>query len=384
MDLLNREQLEFLSQTRSHLCVSVFLPTHRAGKEIQQDSVRLKNLLRGAESQLLAAGIPKMKAGELLAPARQLEGRSSFWRHQSDGLAIFLAPGLFQYFRLPVQFQEFVLAADRFEIKPLLPLFTVGGRFYLLALSRKRVRLFEGTQYGLRELELPGVPQGIQEVLKYDVREKEQQVHTGTGAPGAEGKHRAVFHGQAVGVDDAKERILQYFLQIDKGLRPLKGQHVPLILAGVKELFPIYRRANSYEHLIEDGVEGNPEVLNTDELHEAAWQILERDSERLRNQAAARYKDLLNSGKASKDLAEILRSVYQGRVDFVLLLPADERWGTFHPENGRLVVHDQRQPGDQDLLNLVAIETVLHRGALYTFQPQAMPDRLPVAAVYRY
>src|SRR5438094_9157798 len=104
MDLLNREQLEFLSQTRSRSCVSVFLPTHRAGKETLQDSVRLKNLLREAEGQLSAAGVPKLKARELLAPARQLEGRTSFWRHQSDGLALFLAPGFFQYFRLPIQF----------------------------------------------------------------------------------------------------------------------------------------------------------------------------------------------------------------------------------------------------------------------------------------
>src|SRR5207237_6867824 len=147
---------------RSRSCVSVFLPTYRAGKETLQDSVRLKNLLREAEGQLSAAGVPKLKARELLAPARQLEGRTSFWRHQSDGLALFLAPGFFQYFRLPIQFHEFVLLAEHFEIKPLLPLFTVGGRFHLLSLSQKRVRVFEGTQYGLSELDLPGVPRSIQ------------------------------------------------------------------------------------------------------------------------------------------------------------------------------------------------------------------------------
>ena len=384
MDLLNREELEFLAQSRHRWCVSVFLPTHRAGKETLQDSVRFKNLLKEAESELLAGGVPKMKARELLAAARQLEGRASFWRQQSDGLALFLAPGFFQYFRLPLHFQELALLAEHFEIKPLLPLFTVGGRFYLLSLSQKQVRVFEGTQYGLRELDLQGIPRGIQETLKYDVREAQQQVHSGTGAPGAQGRRGAVFHGQAVGVDDAKERILQYFLQIDKGLRLLNGQHAPLILAGVKELFPIYRRANSYDHLLEDGVEGNPDLLSLDQLHRAALDTLERNSQRLRNQAAARYDHLAGSGRASNDLEEILRSVYQGRVAFALLSAGNERWGSFHPENGSLTTHESRQPGDEDLLNTVAIETVLHRGSLYAFPPQEMPGRSPVAAVFRY
>ena len=108
--------------------------------------MRLKNLLRRAEQELLSGGVPRQTISDLLEPAWRLEEESGFWREQSDGLALFLAPGSFQYFRVPIDFDELVFLGDRFEIQPILPFFTVGQRFYLLALNQKHIRMFEGTQ----------------------------------------------------------------------------------------------------------------------------------------------------------------------------------------------------------------------------------------------
>ena len=36
--------------------VSIFVPTHRAGKEIRQNPIRLKNLVKQAEDQLVKEG----------------------------------------------------------------------------------------------------------------------------------------------------------------------------------------------------------------------------------------------------------------------------------------------------------------------------------------
>src|SRR5205823_9224741 len=78
MDTLNRDQLRFLSQTRGPFCVSIFLPTHRAGQEIRQDPIRLKNLAKQAETRLISAGLRAVKAREILAPARDLTRRAGF------------------------------------------------------------------------------------------------------------------------------------------------------------------------------------------------------------------------------------------------------------------------------------------------------------------
>jgi len=47
-----------------------------------------------------------------------------------------------------------VVVSDRFHLKPLLPLLTGDGRFYILALSQNQVRLLQGTRYSVRGLYL--------------------------------------------------------------------------------------------------------------------------------------------------------------------------------------------------------------------------------------
>ena len=94
MDLLDRNTLWSLMEEGAERCVSIYLPTHRAGSDIQQDPIRLKNLLRRAEESLGAGGMRGAAARELLQPARELIDDRAFWHYQGDGLALFVAPGM--------------------------------------------------------------------------------------------------------------------------------------------------------------------------------------------------------------------------------------------------------------------------------------------------
>src|SRR5215207_2909888 len=193
MELLSRAELETLIEEPEGLCVSIFLPTHRAGAQIQQDPIRLKNLLREAEEQLLAKEFRAPEAEELLGPAWELLDDSVFRRHQSDGLAIFLSAGVFRYYRLPLNFEDLVVVADRYYLKPLLPLLAGDGQFYVLALSQNEIRLLRATRHSVSEVELEDVPQSLADTLRYDDQEKQLQFHTGTA--GGRGGRAAIFHG---------------------------------------------------------------------------------------------------------------------------------------------------------------------------------------------
>src|SRR5256885_6141988 len=299
MDTLNRDQLRFLSQTRGPFCVSIFLPTHRAGQEIRQDPIRLKKLTKQAETQLISAGLRAVKAREILAPARDLTRRAGFWRTQEDGLAIFLSEGFVQYYRVPLALEESVFVGQHFEVSPLMPWFTAGGTFYLLAFSRNHLRFFRGTPDAIAEVDLPRVPRSVDEALKYDVRESQLQVHSGTHGT-AVGKQAAVFTGQGVGVDDEEARTREFLLQIEKGVHhALRKQHAPLVLAAVTELVSDYRAINKYERLLEQAVIGNPDLLNAKQLHDAAWPVLRPYFDADRKNALAIYQDLSNSDRKS-------------------------------------------------------------------------------------
>ena len=124
----------------------MFLPAHRVSPESGQDRIRLKNLLNEAEERLVAGGLRPPAARDVLQPGRELLQADPFWSYQSDGLALFLAPGWSRVFRLPLDLPELLVVADRFHVKPLLPLLANDYRFYVLALSQNEVRLLEGTR----------------------------------------------------------------------------------------------------------------------------------------------------------------------------------------------------------------------------------------------
>jgi hypothetical protein len=371
--------LEKLIEEPQGLCVSIFLPTHRVGAQTQQDPIRLKNLLRQAQERLLTKGLRPPEAEKLLRPARELLDDSVFWQHQSDGLAVFLSPGVFRYYRLPLNFGDMVVVADRYHLKPLLPLLTGDRRFYVLALSQNEVRLLRATRHSVSEVELEDVPKSLADTLRYDDQEKQLQFHTGTA--GGRGGGAAIFHGHER--DDPKDDILRYFRQIDRGVRELlKGSQVPLVLAGVDYLLPIYKEASSYPHTIDEGVTGNPEGLRPEELHERAWEVVRPRFLEAQQKAAARYRQLARTGQTSKDIREIVAAAYYGRIETLFAASGIQVWGDFDPAAGQVDLHEG--PEGEDLLEFAAIQTVLHQGTVYVTSPENMPEDADAVSIFRY
>lgn len=379
-----REELKELVQKQGGPCVSIFMPTHRVGAEVQQNPIRLKNLLRESEQQLVALGTRQADARELLSTAQGLLADGYFWRQQADGLAVFIAPDVFRTYSLPIHFDELSVVTDRFHLKPLLRVLAEDDRFFVLALSQKELRVFECTRFGVSLVELESVPKSIDEALKYDDPQRQLQFHTGTQGRGG-GKRAAMFHGQGVGVDDNKSNIWRYCLMINDGLHKLlRDEHAPLVLAGVDYLLPIYREANGYPHLLETCITGNPDVLSADELHSKAWEIVLPHFKQEQEEAMAKYLRLAGTGLASGDLREIVPAAYFGRVESVFLPVGKPIWGSFDPQKSEIDLHAEAQPGDQDLLDLVAIQTFTNGGAVYVVEPGQIANKQLAAAVFRY
>jgi hypothetical protein len=387
MSLISNDEIKALLKRPKDLCVSIFMPTHQAGAEIQQNPIRFKNLMREAEESLVAAGIEAQAARELLQPAQALD-TSDFWQHQSDGLAIFLAPEVFRYYRLPLNFEELVVVTDRFHLKPLLPLLTGDGQFYVLALSQNQVRLFEGTRYSVNEVELKNVPQSLAEALRYDEPGKQIQFRISTSKGGTSNSFQQAgsFHGQgSPETDDITETLLQYFHEIDRGLHELlRDAQAPLIVAGVEYLLPIYREANSYRHLLEEGLTGNPEELSPEELHDQAWAIVEPYFLKAQQEAAERYQELAATGQTSTNLQEIVSAAYYSRVETLFVPVGVQQWGIFNSGTNDIQLHEGEEPGDEDLLDFAAVHTFLNGGNVYAVEPEKVPDNALLAAVFRY
>jgi hypothetical protein len=397
MDLITKEELKSLIEKGKSPCISIFMPTHQF--ETQEDPIRLKNLLGEAEKRLIIGGLRDHDAKEFLKPARELLQKDFFRQNLSDGLAIFISSAGFDYYRFPLNFKELVVVNKRFYIKPLLPMLSGDGQFYVLAISQDEVRLLHGTHYSVSEIELKGVPESLVKALNYDKTERNMYFHSGaaggsgtrggvfhgTGLKGGVGKQSAMFHGHGGADDDNKKNILNYFRQIDEGLHKfLQAERVPLVLAGVDYLFPIYKEANTYPHLIDKGVAGNPEELSVKELHEQAWAILQSYFHKAQEDAVDQYKQLANSKQASKDIKEIVIAAYSDRVKFLFVAADLHQWGTFNSDTNTVTIDQEQTPDNEDLLDLASAQTIINGGNVYVVEPDKAPDNSPLAAVFRY
>lgn len=388
MNLLSVDDLKELVEQPQGLCVSIYMPTYRVGTEIQQNSIRFKNLIRQAEGKLAEHGLDRNEIVEFLQPVQEELDREDFWQHQSELLGIFIAKGFLHFYQLPFSFEELVVVSDQFHLKPLMPLLTGDGVFYILAVSQKEVRVFECTRYSATEVEVENLPKSLDEALQYDETAKDGQfrISTSRGGTNNSAQHAGSFHGQgSPDRDKMQEDILQYFYLVDRAISEyLRGKKAPLVLVGVEYLFPIYREANTYPHLVAQGITGSPKTLKLEALHEEALPIVEPLFLQELQDAIERYQQLAGSNKTCSDLQEAVSAAYFGRIDELFVAVGVQKWGTFNPETSTIQLHPEAEIGDEDLLNSVAIQTILNGGTVYALEPEKVPECAPLAAIFRY
>lgn len=403
MSLLKREALTSLISHRDGMHVSIYMPTHVTGREIQQDPIRLKNALDEAEQQLSEAGLRKSQVEALLKPGYQLVEGESFWQQQSDGLALFLAQDMSRYYRLPLNFEKLVVVADRFHVKPLIAPLSHDGQFYLLALNQDEAQLFLGSQYNIREIEEEEIPEDLADILHSEDFERHLQFHSSTQVPGVPQERPAhpahpsqaevaaerpgTFHAQGGGEIDFKEELLRDFHYLDDALNEyLAGEEIPLVLAGVEYLLPLYEEANSYPHIVEEGIERDPQSLSLEALHQAAWEIVAPRFKQDLEEARGVYKHLAaeDDDTTSVEIEEIVPGAYDSRVEALFVALDVQQWGKFDPETRTVEMHDVAQPEDEDLLDFAAAHTLLNGGTVYVVSPEDMPTPAPMAAVFRF
>lgn len=385
MENLTLDQLKGLAQVKQSLSISIFLPTHRAGQDTQQDPIRFKNLLREAEQWLLDSGIGPREAGAFLQPAQALLENGHFRQHQNDGLAVFMASDDFHYYRLPFSVEELLIIAQAYYVKPVLPLFTNNGHYYILAISQNEVRLFEGTRYSVSQIDLPkATPKSLDEALQFDDLEKQLQVHTGTAQGGV---RDGMFHGHGLGDEEQKVRIERYLNLVDSSLKEIfRDQQAPLVLAGVDYLLPIYHKVSEYATIMEESITGSPEQFRPEELQEQAWPIVEPYFRQEMETVVEQYQQLVGTGKATDNIEEIVAAAFYGRVDKLVLATNTQVWGIFDPDTGN-VVHYQEAQSQEDnlpLLDFAAMQTLQNGGSVYALSQEEMPTNSSVLAVFRY
>jgi hypothetical protein len=244
------------------------------------------------------------------------------------------------------------------------------------------VRIFRCGHFSEQELSVAEMPRNMADALWPDDTEKQRQFRTMLSAQAGES---AVFHSSEDATQQTKEQIFRYFRQVDQSLHHLlRNANAPLVVAAVDYLHPIYAEANTYRYLLGEGVSGNPEDVQPDELRLKAWQLVEPKVQRARQEALERFQMLQGTGRTSAQITEIAREAARGRVDTLLLARQGVVWASVSADGESFELHETPEPGDEDLMDFAAIRTVTQGGDLYALDQHEMPTTDPAAAIFRY
>lgn len=176
----------------------------------------------------------------------------------------------------------------------------------------------------------------------------------------------------------------QYSRKVDHALRSvLTGLDLPLVLATTEPLDAIYRSVNSYPHLLETAIRGNPEQSSNEELAVAARTVLDGVYEREVSAIRDRFARCSSDGRASADVATVARAAIYGAVD-TLLVDIDEKVpGRVDEQTGAVTVGDD-DASTYGVIDEIAGRVLLCGGRVLAVRKPDVPGDGPLAAILRY
>jgi release factor family 3 len=381
-----RHDLDELLAFDKSPAISLYLPTHPAGREVRQDAIRLRNLLSEAADRLAARAMRKPEIDALLQPARKLVDDEEFWRYQEHGLAIFLGPGFERIHKLPIAVPEELTIAGHFCIKPLLPLIDSAGAFWVVALSASRTRLYQGSRWKFAEVTGLDLPQGFAEIWgETEYQEAHRASPTGRDLRASGGIAQAQAFGQTPG-ELHKAQLIELLHRIAAALEPvIKRQPAPVILAAEPKIQGQFRDIAKWKELLPGGIREFPDAMPEGELRNKAWAVFAPLEEAARSEWLGHLRSLLgNNGKATTTPEEIVKAARYGRVDRLFLSDGQPLWGSFDEANDRVVAHGEPGEGDDDLFDYAALMTLRQGGNVTLVDRTQLPPAGPAAAILRY
>ena len=386
MDYFGRDELKELLAVRDGPTASIYIHTERSSGA-EANRLRFRAALEQAEEEL-GETVDAGRIDRMLDPFRAfLDVEQDFWTYQADGLAAFAAPDVHRVYRLPVSFEDLVVVAPTFHTRPLMEYLQAPDRYWVLSISQKDVRLWQGTRSGLTPVDLGGVPRSLQEALGYEFERDELQFHSPKRA-GTSGGTGAIFHGHGVGQDDAKPELKKFFRKVDDGVRELLADEIgPVILAAVDYYHPLYHDVSRLENLADEGITGSVSSWDASRLHDAAWPIVrERVLEKI-GVALDLWEKARSGEKGASDLAEVARLAVAGRIRLLLTEHGRNIWGRFDRNTGEmeLIREGGADPGPEavDLLDEIAEVVIEKGGRSLILSGERMPTETGAAAVLR-
>lgn len=339
--------------------ITLQIPSSRDSKH---RALTLRHLLELLAQRLVKHNLPIIDIEHTIERAGEVAEDPGLMMAPSGTAAVYLAGDYAKAVLWPARIAERAIVDAEFYLADTVSLLD-PAHCYLLTLCRGGAVLYRADARSIEEVDLGDVPADLAEATKHLDPERQLQYHQGQSA--GSGAGGVVYHGHGIGEGRDIEELRNYLRAIDRGVREaIAAAPAAVALVGSDDLPAEYLGVTQLDVLTDRVARKNPGSLGSDELHEIATDVLSG----MRSQAAGairgRIMDLIGTGKASQDVAEVTAAAALGKVDALLISPGGPG------------------SGEELAVNLAAVETLRHGGTVHV--DPAMPPNVEAAALFRY
>ena len=386
MKTLNEEQFKKLSNRTGDLVISIYTPTSKQSTDnYQSDKTTFKNKLREIGRELESVHrLDEPEIKKVLKPAHDLLDDLDFWQNNEKMLAYFLFDGEVAFYQLPAPISQAIhLVGKRPFLLPLIPQLNNDGDFYLLHLDTERIQLFEGSRDVFKEVELDGEEIPVSYAEEEEANDEFQGIRKRQGSVGSGGEFNA--HGEGPG-EERKQLVQNYIHRMANKLdKRLNQTPLPLYLAGLDYLIPMFRQASKYP-LLQTNYMGRLNGKSQQDIHKKAWELAEDYFLEEKNKRKEEFGFRVSRNLAiSKDPEKLIKAAITGGVDTLLVNTNHKHlWGTYNSDGFAVDFHEGPGGDNHCMIDLAALKVIESGGRVFMVAPEEMPDKALVAGTLRY
>lgn len=361
---MNRNDLINLMTYKEYPSISILLPTHRTAPDNKQDSIRLKNLTKDAERRL-SEEFDSKDVIQIIDKINSITEDIDY-NYLLDGLAIFVNKSFAGKYKLPFPVKEQLIIDETFATRNLIYTLNRSPKYWVLVLSEKPTRLYEGFRDQLIEVCNGNFPIYFQETT-WDEPLRVGEI-TNTSA-----------------YKDEKSK--QFFRKIDRMIKTINSsEQLPIVVTGVERYLSFYNEVTENKQQIIAQLEGSYDKTSPHELSKLVWPLVFDSIEKSKVTLLSELDRAVGANKYASGIQQCWRLALEGRIQ-TLLVEKDFHYPA-HLSEDNLTIYPAEaadQPGVVDDAVDELIETVIQKGGRVAFvENGSLKVHQKIAAILRY
>jgi len=324
---VNYHEIRQLQAVHGYPALSILLPTYRTVPENRNDPIRVKNLVAEAQKRILQ----EFNAREIAPLLKRLDEAVAHidYPHLLNGLAIFVNNDVSYTYHLPFSPVARVIVDETFATRDLIRAMHYVERYWVLVLSEKPTRLFEGAGDTLSEIQGRGFPMTF------------EGPGGATRLPGGTGIEASTY-------SDVKHQ--QFFKAVDETYKSIATEDpLPLIVVGADRVLAFFQGVSAHTASILVTVKGNYDKALPSELARIVWPLIQDKLSERSHTVPAELERAENTRTCVSTIGEVWRMARDGRGDTVVVEKSFAYPATVD-ETGRMIspADDATAPGVDD------------------------------------